>query len=148
MDTFRLIFHLLTRDQWVSLIIGTIPVAIAIVGYFFHSFAQRRHERYKLKVEAYSKFLGIIELLLPDKPNQVLGDNEKIRLLNQALAELMLKAPVSVINRIKKEIFEDGQDRFGRTEIKKLQLILHNDVYPSRFSKQLNIQSFPHLPFQ
>lgn len=137
----------------IAFIAALITASVTAWGYYYTAKKEREIELHKAKSDAYAEFLGNLELLIPDKEGKSLIDNDKIRILNKDLSILLLKTSSSVVLEINKQIF--GNDRtagisLNRKGIKKLQLILHNDINGKLKNASGDLQEgdFPHFPFQ
>lgn len=136
-----------------AIAVSFLALAINIWGAFYNATKQRELEVYNTKAQAYADFLGRIELLLPSDGNKTLQNNDEIKKLNEAFTILLIKAPDCVIKEINNKIFGGDKTKgisLNREQIKKLQLILHNDLNNQLkcSAGQLVEGDFPHFPFQ
>ena len=137
----------------IAVSVSLIAVFVTIWGNIYNASKQRELQQLNLRAESYASFLGQLELLIPTTRDQTLTDNDKIKELNKALTILLTRAPDCVIKKINEEIFNGDKTKkisLGRPEIKKLQLILHNDINGQLkcSSDKLIEGDFPHFPFQ
>ena len=145
--------EILFSKEVLAAIIGAV---VLIMGYIYSSNQQRQLEAYKIKANAYANALGQMELLLPQHKGETLKDNDKIQELNKYLSVALTYAPDCVVRKINETIFPDykGDETttlFGREEIRKIELIFHNDLnnkIDCSNKKILQFGDFLYFPFQ
>lgn len=111
-----------------EVIAASIAACVLIVGYNINAENQRKHEIFVRKLQTYETLLSKVEILLPEC--DPLKSVENIKELNSAQSNLFLEAPDNVLKRILNEVIVNRENPFNRDSIKKLQLILHQDLYP------------------
>jgi len=111
-----------------------IGAAVLIGGYSLNAIYERESQLRQNKAEAYSNFLNEMELNMKtsaelDNESTSTFNNEK-RKLNAAFAVMETTAPSCVIQDIRHEVFNDGNNTIiTAPKVSEMEAILHNDLY-------------------